>query len=100
MMIFLFGILSFVAAQQVNLSEGESFVVRCESSVDHALLTQCVRGPKFHCDAAWWSSNEDLRVYKCVGVSTICMQFDRDGDGDVDLADFARVLAPGPRRSG
>lgn len=99
-MVFLFNILAFVVAQPVNLSEGAAVAIPCTSSVDYALLTQCVRGPKFHCDSAWWSSNEDLRVYKCVGVPPICMQFDRDGDGDVDLADFAHVTVSGSRESG
>lgn len=83
-------ILVFVAAQQVNLSD-----------TDFAVLARCVRGPQFHCDVAWWSSNEDLWVYKCVGVSPMCVgKFDKNGDGDVDLEDYAYVMAPGPRGSG
>ena len=70
-------------------------------AVDFASLARCVRGPAFHCDAVWWSSNEDLRVFRCVGVSPECVgAFDRDQDRDVDLLDFANVTAPGPRRYG
>jgi hypothetical protein len=85
MMGFCFGILTMVSGA---------------SAADVAHLTRCVRGPTYHCDVVWWSSNEDLQVFKCVGVPPECMVFDRDGDRDVDLLDFANVTAPGPRRYG
>lgn len=66
--------------------------------VTFASLARCVRGPRFHCYVGQWSSNPAHRTDYCAGVPAWCMRFDTDSDGDVDMLDYARILAPGPRK--
>lgn len=69
----------------------------------HADFVQCMRGPSARCYNTAWTLNPDMRVWVCTGLPPVCMQFDENTDGGVDLHDFAirtRRLSGGVRRAG
>lgn len=84
-----------VHATEVNgVLETEGTVAVADIAQDrYAAFRGCMKGPgvtmetKSHC---WPSAVEDGYVYwVCRSLSPVCLYWDSDGDGDVDLRDFA-----------
>lgn len=96
----------FAPFRHITVPEGTEVLVievicsDCDQQ-SHADFVRCMRGPVCHCYNVTWSSNPELRVWVCSGLPPICVQFDEDGDRDVDLHDYAvrmRRLSAGVRR--